>query len=46
MDRVLLTPHVAASCRGQKERAYAVAAEQITRFANGDDLTNLVHGEY
>ena len=46
MKRLLLTPHVAASCRGQKERAYAVAAEQIARFANGDELTNLVHGEY
>jgi phosphoglycerate dehydrogenase-like enzyme len=43
---LLLTPHVAASCRGQRERAYAVAAEQIARFAGGDQPTNLVRGEY
>ncbi|GDY31849.1 2-hydroxyacid dehydrogenase [Gandjariella thermophila] len=43
---LLLTPHVAASCHGQRERAYAVAAEQISRFARGAELENLVHGEY
>jgi phosphoglycerate dehydrogenase-like enzyme len=43
---LLLTPHVAASCHGQRERAYAVAAEQIDRFARGEEPTNLVRGEY
>ena len=43
---LLLTPHVAGSCRGGTERAYAVATEEISRFARGQRPHNLVIGEY
>lgn len=43
---LLLTPHVAASVEGFQERAYAVAAEEIARYAAGEKPHNLVHGDY
>ncbi len=43
---LLLTPHVAGSCRGQQERSYRVAAEQVAQFAAGREPSNLVRGEY
>ncbi|WP_406231001.1 2-hydroxyacid dehydrogenase [Nocardia sp. NBC_01009] len=43
---ILLTPHVAGNSRGSTERAYAVAASEIARFAAGEQPKNLVHGEY
>jgi phosphoglycerate dehydrogenase-like enzyme len=43
---LLLTPHVAGSSRGSVERAYAVAAAEIARFAAGEPPKNLVHGDY
>jgi phosphoglycerate dehydrogenase-like enzyme len=43
---LLLTPHVAGTCRGNYDRAYAVAARQISLFAAGEKPENLVGGEY
>jgi phosphoglycerate dehydrogenase-like enzyme len=43
---LLLTPHVAGSVTGHRERAYAVVAAEITRFAAGKEPENLVHGDY
>jgi phosphoglycerate dehydrogenase-like enzyme len=43
---LVLTPHVAGSCRGSLDRAYAVAAEGIERFVRGERPNNLVSGEY
>ncbi|WP_219994664.1 2-hydroxyacid dehydrogenase [Actinokineospora spheciospongiae] len=43
---LLLTPHVAGSCTGHRERAYRVVAEQVARFAAGDKPENLVQGDY
>lgn len=43
---LLLTPHVAGTCTGNFERAYAVAATQISMFAAGEKPSNLVRGEY
>lgn len=43
---LVLTPHVAGSVDGYQDRAYAVAAAEISRFTAGEPLKNLVHGEY
>jgi phosphoglycerate dehydrogenase-like enzyme len=43
---LLLTPHVAGTCRGNYDRAYAVAARQIELFAAGEKPGNLVGGVY
>jgi len=46
MPNVLLTPHVGGSVRGTLRRAYALAGEQIRRYAAGEALINIVTGEY
>ena len=43
---LLLTPHVAGSCTGHTQRAYAVAVAEISRFAAGEEPRNLVQGAY
>jgi phosphoglycerate dehydrogenase-like enzyme len=43
---LLLTPHVAGSVTGHRERAYAVIAAEIARFAAGKEPENLVRGDY
>lgn len=43
---LFLTPHVAGSCLGHAERAYAIAASEIARFAAGEQPANLVTGTY
>jgi phosphoglycerate dehydrogenase-like enzyme len=43
---LLLTPHVAGSCRGHEQRAYAVVASEVARFAAGERPANLVNGDY
>ena len=43
---LLLTPHVAGSVGGHRERAYAIAAAEIARFAAGKEPENLVRGDY
>lgn len=46
MDGLLLTPHVGGSCRGAEARSWRVAAEEIARYARGEQPRNLVKGEY
>lgn len=43
---LLLTPHVAGSVTGHRERAYAIVAEELARFAAGKEPANLVRGDY
>jgi phosphoglycerate dehydrogenase-like enzyme len=43
---LLLTPHVAGSVTGHRQRAYAVAAAQIAAFVAGEEPENLVRGDY
>lgn len=43
---LLLTPHVAGSVHDYSRRAYAVVADEVARFAAGEQPRNLVHGEY
>lgn len=43
---LLLTPHVAASVHDYQQRAWAVAAAEIARFAAGERPHNLVRGDY
>lgn len=43
---LVLTPHVAGAVRDVQSRSYAVAAEEIARYAGGELPRNLVHGEY
>jgi phosphoglycerate dehydrogenase-like enzyme len=43
---LFLTPHVAGSCLGHAERAYAIVASEVARFAAGEQPANLVHGTY
>jgi phosphoglycerate dehydrogenase-like enzyme len=43
---LFITPHVAASSPQFMERAFAFAAQQVTRYANGELLLNIVTGEY
>jgi phosphoglycerate dehydrogenase-like enzyme len=46
VDGVFLTPHVGGSCTGVRQRSWRVAVAEIARYAAGDPLRNLVHGEY
>jgi phosphoglycerate dehydrogenase-like enzyme len=43
---LLLTPHVAGSVAGHRERAYAIVASELARFAAGKEPENLVRGDY
>ncbi len=43
---LLLTPHTAGSVHGFPQRAYAVVAAEIARYAAGKEPANLVHGAY
>ncbi|WP_407936593.1 2-hydroxyacid dehydrogenase [Lentzea tibetensis] len=43
---LLLTPHVAGSCAGNKERAYSIVTAEVARFAAGESPRNLVNGLY
>ncbi|MGM1060477.1 2-hydroxyacid dehydrogenase [Saccharothrix sp. Mg75] len=43
---LFLTPHVAGSCTGHAERAYAVVAAEVARYARGELPVNLVTGDY
>ncbi len=43
---LLLTPHVGGNVRGFPKRAYALVREQVTRYAAGQPLVNVVEGEY
>ncbi len=43
---LLLTPHVAGDAERFMRRALKLASEQAERFARGEALINIVHGEY
>jgi phosphoglycerate dehydrogenase-like enzyme len=43
---LFLTPHVAGSCTGHAERAYAVVASEVARFVRGEEPRNVVRGAY
>jgi phosphoglycerate dehydrogenase-like enzyme len=43
---LLLTPHVGGNTRGLDERAWRIAADEIARYAAGEQPRNLVRGEY
>ncbi|WP_130344657.1 2-hydroxyacid dehydrogenase [Herbihabitans rhizosphaerae] len=43
---LLLTPHVAGSVRGQRDRAYGIVAANLRRLVAGEILRNLVTGDY
>ncbi|MDQ2586181.1 phosphoglycerate dehydrogenase [Saccharothrix yanglingensis] len=43
---LFITPHVAGSCTGHTERAYAVVAAEVARYARGERPVNVVTGDY
>ncbi|GAA3461696.1 2-hydroxyacid dehydrogenase [Saccharothrix longispora] len=43
---LFITPHVAGSCTGHTERAYAVVAAEVARYARGERPVNAVTGDY
>ncbi len=43
---LLLTPHVGGSTPAMWPRAYRLVREQLARFAAGEDLANVMTGEY
>ncbi len=43
---VLITPHVGGATPAMWPRAYKLVREQLQRFAMGDDLLNVMTGEY
>jgi len=46
MNGLILFPHVGGSCDGLDERSWRIAADEIARYARGEQPRNLVHGEY
>ncbi|HEX9334261.1 MAG TPA: 2-hydroxyacid dehydrogenase [Pseudonocardiaceae bacterium] len=46
MPGLILFPHVGGSCDGLEARSWRVAADEIARYARGEQPKNLVHGEY
>jgi phosphoglycerate dehydrogenase-like enzyme len=43
---LLITPHVATDTPRFMGRAFAFAAQQAQRFARGEQLLNIIHGDY
>ena len=43
---LILTPHVGSHVRETGARAYALVREQLDRYLAGDELANVVEGEY
>jgi phosphoglycerate dehydrogenase-like enzyme len=43
---LLITPHAAGSVKESGPRAYALVRAQLERFVQGDDLENVVTGQY
>ena len=39
---LLLTPHVGGAITGARDRAYAVVADQLARYAAGEPLRNVI----
>ncbi|GLY99775.1 2-hydroxyacid dehydrogenase [Actinoplanes sp. NBRC 103695] len=46
LPNVFITPHVGGSVRGMLPRGYALAGDQLRRYAAGADLINQVSGDY
>ena len=46
LPNVFITPHVGGSVRGMLPRGYALAGDQLRRYAAGEDLINQVSGDY
>ncbi|MDR7281179.1 2-hydroxyacid dehydrogenase [Catenuloplanes atrovinosus] len=46
LPNVLITPHVGGSVHGLHRRAYALAGDQLRRFAKGEPLINTVADGY
>lgn len=43
---VLITPHIAGNVGSSARRAYQLVAEQLKRYCDGQDLINVVDGDY
>jgi phosphoglycerate dehydrogenase-like enzyme len=43
---LLITPHIATDTPRFMRRALAFAAQQAQRFAQGEPLLNIIHGDY
>lgn len=43
---LLLTPHVAGSVTGHRQRSYAIVAAELARYAAGKEPENLLRGDY
>ena len=43
---LLITPHIATDTPHFMTRAFAFAAQQAQRFAQGEPLLNIIHGDY
>ena len=41
-----ITSHTAGNTHGFPERVYRLVSEQISRYASGEELVNVVHGGY
>ena len=46
LPNVFITPHIGGSVRGMLPRGYALAGDQLRRYAAGDELINQVAGDY
>ncbi|MFG1602542.1 2-hydroxyacid dehydrogenase [Actinoplanes sp. NPDC049265] len=46
LPNVFITPHIGGTVRGMMPRAYALAGDQLRRYAAGQELINQVSGDY
>lgn len=46
LPNVFITPHVGGTVRGMLPRGYALAGDQLRRYAAGEELINQVSGDY
>jgi phosphoglycerate dehydrogenase-like enzyme len=46
LPNVFITPHIGGSVRGMLPRGYALAGDQLRRYAAGEELINQVSGGY
>jgi phosphoglycerate dehydrogenase-like enzyme len=43
---LLITPHFAGDTQGAQRRAFALVGEQVRRYVRGEQLVNVVEGDY
>ena len=43
---LLITPHFAGDTQGAERRAFALVGEQVRRYVRGEQLVNVVEGDY